>query len=95
MPDGVGEFPAIALSDLALDDVVMTSRFKPISGRVDQAAALIFRVQDGSNYYILRANALEGNVNLYKYASGRRSLIKEGSVKRQLRRMAGAAGGGG
>jgi hypothetical protein len=77
---GVGEFPAIALSDLVLDDVVMTSRLKPISGRVDQAAGLIFRIQDGSNYYILRANALEGNVNLYKYASGRRSLIKEASV---------------
>jgi hypothetical protein len=29
----------------------------------------------------LRANALEGNVNLYKYASGRRSLITEGSAE--------------
>ncbi len=27
---GVGEFPAIALSDVVLDDLVMTSRFKPV-----------------------------------------------------------------
>src|SRR6266498_5403247 len=78
---GVGEFPAIALSDVVLDDLVMTSRFKPVSGRVDQAAGLIFRVQDKDNYYILRANALEGNVNLYKYASGRRSIIKDGPAE--------------
>jgi hypothetical protein len=45
---------------------------------VDQAAGLLFRIQDADNYYILRANALEGNVNFYKYASGRRSLMNEG-----------------
>jgi hypothetical protein len=78
---GVGEFPSIALSDAVLDDLVMTTRFKPVLGRVDQAAGVIFRAQDANNYYILRANALEGNVNLYKYASGRRSLIKEGSAR--------------
>src|SRR5207247_11224795 len=39
-----------------------------------------FRVQDKNNYYILRANALENNVNLYKYAGGRRSGIKEASA---------------
>jgi len=78
---GMGEFPAIALGDSVLGDFVMSTQFKPISGRVDQAAGLIFRIQDGGNYYILRANALEGNVNLYKYASGRRSLIKEGPAE--------------
>ncbi|MDP9251511.1 MAG: DUF1080 domain-containing protein, partial [Chloroflexota bacterium] len=31
--------------------------------------------------YILRANALEGNVNLYKYAGGQRSGIKDGGAK--------------
>jgi hypothetical protein len=78
---GMGEFPAIALGEPVLGDLVMSSRFKPTSGRVDQAAGLIFRVQDGGNYYILRANALEGNVNLYKYAGGRRSLLKEGPAE--------------
>jgi len=78
---GMGEFPAMALGPAVLGDLVMTARFKPISGQVDQAAGLIFRIQDGGNYYILRANALEGNVNLYKYASGRRSLMKDGKAE--------------
>ncbi|HEY3058267.1 MAG TPA: hypothetical protein VGL99_04755 [Chloroflexota bacterium] len=34
----------------------LSTRFKPISGRIDQAAGRIFRLQDGGNYYILRAN---------------------------------------
>ena len=38
-------------------------------------------VQDKDNYYILRANALEANVNLYKYAGGQRSGIKDGGAK--------------
>jgi plastocyanin len=78
---GNAEFPALALSGTVYGDVTMTVRFKPISGRTDQAAGIIFRVQDKDNYYILRANALEANVNLYKYAGGRRSGIKDGSAK--------------
>jgi Domain of Unknown Function (DUF1080) len=78
---GNAEFPAIALSSTVYGDVVVTARFKPIAGRTDQAAGIVFRVQDKENYYILRANALEGNVNFYKYASGNRSDIKDGSAK--------------
>ena len=75
------EFPALSLGEAVLTDLVLSARFKPISGRSDQAAGLIFRVQDKDNYYILRANALEGNVNFYKYAGGRRSNLKDGSAK--------------
>ena len=78
---GNEEFPALALGNGVYGDVTVTLRFKPISGRVDQAAGIITRVQDKGNYYILRANVLETNVNLYKYAGGRRSGIKDGGVK--------------
>lgn len=77
---GNAEFPAVALTKEVYGDVTVTIRFKPISGRVDQAGGIIFRVQDKDNYYILRANALEANVNLYKYAGGRRSGIKDGGM---------------
>ena len=43
-------------------DVDLSVRFKPISGRVDQAAGLVWRYQNQDNYYIVRANALEDNV---------------------------------
>jgi Domain of Unknown Function (DUF1080) len=75
------EFPAMALSSAVYGDVTVTMRFKPISGRVDQAAGIIARVQDKNNYYIVRANVLETNVNLYKYAGGRRSGIKDGGAR--------------
>ena len=78
---GTAQFPAMALSNAVYADVVVSVRFKPISGRIDQAAGIIFRVQDKDNYYILRANALEGNVNFYKYASGRRSRITRARAK--------------
>jgi hypothetical protein len=70
-------YPALKLSDTVYKDVVISVRFKPISGREDQAAGIIFRVQDKDNFYILRANALEGNVNFYKYAGGQRNSLNE------------------
>ena len=78
---GDAEFPALALSSVVYGDVTVTMRFKAISGRVDQAAGIVARVQDRDNYYILRANALEANVNLYKYAAARRSGVKDGGVR--------------
>ena len=50
-------------------------RFKPVSGRVDQAAGLVWRYRDENNYYIVRANALENNVVLYKVQDGRRTPL--------------------
>jgi hypothetical protein len=78
---GNADFPGIMLDPTPRADVVISARFKPISGSVDRAAGLIFRVQDGRNYYILRANALDNNVNLYKYQDGRRSSLKDGPAK--------------
>lgn len=75
------DFPAISFGNELYADLVMSVRFKPISGKEDQAAGIIFRVQDTNNYYILRANALEDNVIFFRYASGSRSILKEGSVK--------------
>lgn len=77
---GTAEFPALVLGNAVYTDVALSARFKAISGREDRAAGLIFRVQDKDDYYILRANALENNVNIYVYARGRRHLLKEGSV---------------
>jgi len=78
---GRAEFPALRLGDKVYTDLTATVRFKPISGKDDQAAGIIFRVQDKNNYYILRANALEDNVMLFRYVGGSRSTIKESSAK--------------
>lgn len=66
-------FPLAVVNDVTAKDVDLSVRFKPISGRVDQGAGLIWRYKDDNNYYIVRANALEGNVVLYKVENGKRT----------------------
>ena len=78
---GNAVYPALSLSDTVYTDVLVQTPFKPISGNTDRAAGIIFRIQDKNNYYIIRANALEDNVNIYKYVNGVRSLLKEETVK--------------
>jgi hypothetical protein len=51
-------------------------KIKPISGKEDQAGGLVWRFQDTNNYYVVRANALEGNVVLYKTVNGKRSSLQ-------------------
>jgi hypothetical protein len=72
--DGTGaRFPVAVLSDVVAADVDLTVRFRPVSGRVDQAGGLVWRFQDEDNYYLVRANALEDNVVVYKVQNGRRT----------------------
>lgn len=66
-------FPVAVLTDISAVDVDLSVRFKPISGQVDQAAGLVWRFQDENNYYIVRANARENNVVLYKVENGKRT----------------------
>ncbi len=78
---GYANYPALSLSENVYGDVTVATRFKPISGSSDRAAGIIFRIQDKDNYYILRANALEDNVNIYKYVGGWRRAIQESTAK--------------
>jgi len=66
-------FPVAVIGDLTATDVDLSVRFRPVSGRVDQAAGLVWRYRDEDNYYIVRANAREDNVVLYKVQNGRRT----------------------
>jgi hypothetical protein len=66
-------FPVAVVSDISAADVDLSVRFRPVSGRVDQAAGLVWRFQNEDNYYIVRANALEDNVVLYKVEGGKRT----------------------
>jgi hypothetical protein len=53
----------------------LSVKFKAISGSGDQAAGLVWRYKDQDNYYIVRANALEDNVVLYKVEKGERVAL--------------------
>lgn len=73
---GTGTFPWCVKSDTAIVDGYVEVRFKPISGREDQAGGVVWRWKDKDNYYVARANALENNVSLYHTTQGKRSTIK-------------------
>jgi hypothetical protein len=57
-------------------DLLVSVRFKPIAGKVDQAGGLVLRWRDENNYYVARANALENNVRFYKVVAGRRRQLE-------------------
>lgn len=74
--DGRGSFPWCVRSGTQLADGFVEVKFKPISGREDQAGGLVWRWKDGDNYYVARANALENNVSLYYTERGSRRTLK-------------------
>jgi hypothetical protein len=74
-----GRFPLALYEKASFTDGELSVDFKPVSGAVDQAAGMVWRCRDEDNYYIVRANALEDNVVLYKVEGGKRiSLAPKG-----------------
>jgi hypothetical protein len=73
---GAGTFPWCVRRDVSMEDGFVEVKFKPLSGREDQAGGLVWRWKDGDNYYVARANALENNISLYYTEGGRRKTIK-------------------
>ena len=73
---GSGTFPWCVKDDASLADGFAEVKFKPISGREDQAGGLVWRFKDGNHYYVARANALENNVSLYYTERGSRKTLK-------------------
>jgi hypothetical protein len=65
-------FPLAVVQSVNYRDVVLSVQFKIVSGKRDQAAGLVWRYQDANNYYGVLADALEGNVVMFKVERGRR-----------------------
>jgi hypothetical protein len=81
-----GEFPShnypwCVKKNVALTDGYVQVKFKPVSGKEDQAGGLIWRWQDGDNYYVARANANEDNVTIYHTVKGKRTEFKRAAMK--------------
>jgi len=73
---GSGTFPWCVRTGASFADGHVEVKFKPVSGREDQAGGVVWRFKDGDNYYVARANALEDNVSLYYTQNGRRNTLK-------------------
>ena len=72
---GTASYPLALKDGTSIKDGFVEVKFKPLSGSEDRAAGLVWRVKDANNYYVMRANALEDNVVLYKTVGGARSSL--------------------
>ena len=73
---GKATFAWCVRDGVAFENGFVEVRFKPLSGKEDQAGGVVWRWKNGDNYYVARANALENNVSLYHTTHGTRSTIK-------------------
>jgi len=78
---GEATYPVCLKDDTNLKDGFVEVKFKPISGKEDQAGGLVWRARDANNYYIARANALENNVTIYHTIKGSRTEKKRANMK--------------
>ncbi len=74
-------FPLAIFDQPVAADLDVAVRFKPVAGEVDRAAGIAVRLSDANNYYVVRANALENNVRLYKVVKGQRLQFAGANVK--------------
>lgn len=78
---GEATYPVALKDDTNLKDGFVEVKFKPISGKEDQAGGVVWRAKDADNYYIARANALEDNVTIYHTIKGKRVSFKNANIK--------------
>jgi hypothetical protein len=67
-----GRFPLAVYQRAEFVNGRVSVLFHAVRGEIDQAAGLVWRYKDPDNYYIVRANALEDNIVLYKVENGKR-----------------------
>jgi len=73
---GRATYPLLLKNDTNIRDGFVEMKFKAIAGSQDRAAGIVWRAKDANNYYVVRANALENNVVLYKTVNGTRSSLE-------------------
>jgi hypothetical protein len=66
-------FPMFIYAGETFKNFKVTTQFKIVSGVAEQMAGIVFRFQNASNFYVLRASALGRNVRFYKVVDGIRS----------------------
>jgi hypothetical protein len=68
-------FPLLLTEPSFPADVRASVRFLAVSGQVDQAAGIALRAAGADDYLLVRANALEGNIRVYRIEGGKRQMF--------------------
>ena len=78
---GEATYPVALKDSPSLKDGFVEVKFKPVSGKEDQAGGVLWRARDSDNYYVARANALEDNVCIYHTIKGKRTEKQRVNLK--------------
>lgn len=68
-------FPLLIYEEEVFGDFTLTTRFKTVAGSAERMAGIAFRLQDETNYYVLRASSLGNTFRFYKVVNGERGTI--------------------
>ena len=68
-------FPMLIYDKQTFKDFKLATQFKIVGGALEQMAGVVFRFQDESNFYVLRASALGHNVRFYKVVNAQRGNL--------------------
>jgi hypothetical protein len=63
-------FPMFIYAGETFKNFKVTAQFKIVSGVAEQMAGIVFRFQNASNFYVLRASAQGHNIKFYKVVDG-------------------------
>lgn len=65
-------FPMFIYEDEVFGDFSLVTKFKTVSGKAEEMAGIAFRVQNETNYYVVRASSLGNTFRFYKVLNGQR-----------------------
>jgi hypothetical protein len=68
-------FPLLIYEGGTIDDFTLTTRFKTVKGVGERMAGIAFRIQNPTNYYVVRASSLGNNLRFYKVLNGQRGPL--------------------
>jgi hypothetical protein len=68
-------FPLLIYEGDTMGDFTLTTRFKTVKGVMEQMAGIAFRVQNETNYYVVRASSLGNTFRFYKVLNGERGPV--------------------
>ena len=68
-------FPLLIYEGQIISDFTLTTRFKTVKGVEERMAGIAFRIQNPTNYYVVRASSLGNNLRFYKVSNGQRGPL--------------------
>lgn len=78
-------FPhAVAASTGEFRSGTLRVQFNLIGGKTDQIAGVLFGLRPTGEYHYIRYNTRDGNVAVWAFADGERTVLKHGEVHKQI-----------